>query len=291
MLLLLSNVKGRPLFFSCFDAIPVYDCSLQELSLDTFMRHFQKTTGKNLDVDGMRNIGLLHSEREHIYPTHAAVLLSDSLIRKRLFPFAKLECARFKGTDTGVFLDQTTIEGPIHVAVEACLSFIKKNIALASRAGEVYREDRWEYPLEAIREAVGNAIIHRDYSILGSDVKVAIFDDMLEITSPGPLPDTMPPDKLGTGRSEIRNRVLAPIFKEMRLIEAWGTGIPKMRRELLAYPEIELILQEAGHAFQVQFRKKGAVVKAAPLPPRTETGQVPDKYRTSIGQVENPGFL
>lgn len=82
-----------------------------------------------------------------------------------------------------------------------------------------------------------------------------IFDDMLEITSPGPLPDNLPPDALGTGRSEIRNRILAPIFKELGLIEAWGTGIWKMREEMKNYPEIRLELEETGNAFQVQFVK------------------------------------
>lgn len=122
----------------------------------------------------------------------------------------------------------------------------------------MYREDRWEYPLEAIREAVTNAVVHRDYSISGSDIKVAIFDDMLEITSPGPLPDTLASEALGTGRSEIRNRVLAPIFKELGLIEAWGTGIRRMRAELESYPEVELVLQEVTQAFQVQFVRKKA---------------------------------
>ncbi|MGD2016395.1 MAG: ATP-binding protein, partial [Desulfobacterales bacterium] len=113
-----------------------------------------------------------------------------------------------------------------------------------------------EYPLEAIREALINAIIHRDYAILGSDIKVAIYDDMLEITSPGSLPDALSVEELGTGRSEIRNRVLAPIFKDLKLIEAWGSGIQKIRKELDQYPEIGLILQEVGSAFQVQFVKK-----------------------------------
>jgi len=139
------------------------------------------------------------------------------------------------------------------------IAFVKKNIALGARIGEVYREERWEYPLEAIREAISNAVIHRDYSILGSDIKLAIFDDMLEITSPGPLPDTLVPEELGTGRSEIRNRVLAPIFKNLKLIEAWGTGIQRMRNEIAAYPEIELVFQEVGHTFQVQFRKRGTI--------------------------------
>jgi len=140
---------------------------------------------------------------------------------------AKIECARFKGTDKRVFLDQSTIEVPVHAAVEPCMTFIKKNIALGSTIGEIYRKDRWEYPLEAIREALVNAIIHRDYAIFGSDIKVAIYDDMLEITSPGPLPDALPLEELGTGRSEIRNRVLAPIFKDLKQIEAWGSGIKK----------------------------------------------------------------
>jgi ATP-dependent DNA helicase RecG len=107
---------------------------------------------------------------------------------------------------------------------------------------------------------------------------VAIFDDMLEVTSPGPLPDTLPVEELGTGRSEIRNRVLAPIFKDLKLIEAWGTGIRKMRNEVSNYPEIELVLQEAGHAFQVQFKKKAKVGEKL-------AGQVTDKCRTSAGQV------
>ena len=120
------------------------------------------------------------------------------------------------------------------------------------------------------REAIINAVIHRDYSILGSDIKVAIFDDMLEITSPGPLPDTLPIEELGTGRSEIRNRVLAPFFKDLKLIEAWGTGIRKMRNEVSEYPEIELVLHEVGYAFQVQFRKNRYQPKET-LP----TGQAP----------------
>ncbi|MBI5606138.1 MAG: hypothetical protein HY879_22615 [Deltaproteobacteria bacterium] len=164
--------------------------------------------------------------------------------------------------------------------IKPALAFIKKNIALSSQIGEIYREDRWEYPLEAIREALINAIIHRDYSILGSDIKLAIFDDMLEITSPGPLPDTLPVEELGTGRSEIRNRILAPIFKDLKLIESWGTGIKKMQDGVANYPDIELVLQETGHAFQVQFKQK-----------KKADQQVPNKYRTSTGQVKTAPFL
>ena len=95
---------------------------------------------------------------------------------------------------------------------------------------------------------------------------------MLEITSPGQLPETLSVEKLGTGRSEIRNRVLAPIFKNLNLIEAWGTGFQGMRKALKKYPEVDLILQEVGYVFQVQFRKR--------MVDRTSTGQALCKMRT-----------
>lgn len=136
------------------------------------------------------------------------------------------------------------------------MAFIQKNIALSSTIGEIYRKDRWEYPMNAVREALINAIIHRDYALKGSDIKLAIYEDMLEITSPGSLPDSLPIEELGTGRSEIRNRVLAPIFKDLMLIEAWGSGIQKMKQDIEDYPAIELILKEVAHAFQVQFVRK-----------------------------------
>lgn len=240
-----------------FDSLPVYDLTPDDLDLSRFKKEFKEKSGKEIKGDILKNKGLLHSERDKVYPRNAAILLSDSSVRKQYFPYAKIECARFKGSKKNVFLDQLTIEEPIFASIEPCIAFIKKNIALGSTIGEIYREDRWEYPLEAVREAIINAVIHRDYSILGSDIKVAIYDDMLEITSPGSLPDLLSFDELGSGRSEIRNRVIAPIFKDMTLIEGWGIGFQKMKEYLSEYPELDLILQEVGHAFQVQFVKKG----------------------------------
>ncbi|MBN1931787.1 MAG: putative DNA binding domain-containing protein [Desulfobacterales bacterium] len=242
-----------------YDEVVVYEFTAEQLNLKRFIADYTARSGKPLSEEKLQNMGLFVPERGTLFPTHAAILLSEAPARKRFFPYAKIECARFKGTETKIFLDQATIAEPVYAVIEPCMAFIKRNIALGSRIGEIYREDRWEYPLEAVREAVINAVIHRDYAIQGSDIKVAIFDDMLEITSPGPLPDNLPPDALGTGRSEIRNRILAPIFKEMKLIEAWGTGIRKMQSETAKYPEIDLVLQEIGHAFQVRFIKKEAL--------------------------------
>ena len=270
-----------------FDSLPVYDLSPDEIDLKRFERAFKERSGKRLKGDLIKNLGLFHTERDRRYPKNAAILLSDSQARKQSLPYAKIECARFKGSERRVFLDQATIDEPIFASIEPCMTFIKKNIALGSTIGEIYREDRWEYPMEAIREALINAVIHRDYSILGSDIKVAIYDDMLEITSPGPLPDLLSFEELGTGRSEIRNRVLAPIFKDMKLIEAWGSGIQKMRMELKEYPEIELVLKEAGHAFQVQFVKKG-IQGTKQEPSRNQVGTKKGLSRDQVGAKQGP---
>jgi ATP-dependent DNA helicase RecG len=82
-----------------------------------------------------------------------------------------------------------------------------------------------------------------------------IWKDIGE-ASPGPLPDTMSLEDLGAGRPDIRNRVLAPIFEDLGLIEAWGAGMQKIRQASLKYPEIETVFQEVGLAFQVQFKKR-----------------------------------
>jgi predicted HTH transcriptional regulator len=137
-----------------YDAVPVYDAPWNELDLGRFRADYEKATGRVLDEDGFKNLGLLRCERNQLQPTHAAVLLSEGPLRKHLFPYAKIECARFKGVESRVFLDQMTVEGPLHATIEPCLGFIKKNIALSSRIGEIYREDRWEYPLGALREAL-----------------------------------------------------------------------------------------------------------------------------------------
>ena len=101
-----------------------------------------------------------------------------------------------------------------------------------------------------------NAICHRDYSIEGSDIKFAIYDDIIEVTSPGTLPGSLTTEDLGTGISELRNRIVGRIFNEIGLIEQWGTGFNRMRKNLDEYglpmPEINL----KGRFFQVSFRRR-----------------------------------
>jgi ATP-dependent DNA helicase RecG len=252
---ILSELERRNRNVS-FDSLIVYDLTPNNCDLGDFIKFYHDKCGKTIEKEQLKTLNLIKIEQDEEYLTNAALLLASNHVKKQTFPYAKIECARFKGNTTSVMIDQQTIDGPVFAQPEEAMKFIMRNISQSSTIDLVYRNDRWEYPLKAIREVVINAVIHRDYSIYGSDIKIAIFDDMLEITSPGTLMPSASPESLENTPSEIRNRVIAPIFKECRLIEQWGSGFQKVYAELAEYPDILLKINEPSLSFQIQFIKK-----------------------------------
>lgn len=103
--------------------------------------------------------------------------------------------------------------------------------------------------MKAIREIIRNAIVHRDYSLTGKDVKVAIYDDMVEITSPGLLPPSIDYSAMESRQSDARNKVIAPVFKRLGIIDQWGNGLKMVAEEMKSYPEIDLCWKEVGFVF------------------------------------------
>ena len=212
---------------------------------------------QKVDIATLEKLKFIKKEHNITYLTNLGIWFSK--IRKEYFSYIKIECARFKGMTTKVFLDQATFDDNIITSIEETIQFIKKNIKLGATIGEIYRENRWEYPLLALREIIINAVVHRDYSIIGSDIKVAIFDDMIEITSPGVL--VIDKDKLGFGYSKLRNPNLGYLFKKLNIIEQWGTGYQKIKDELKNYPEIKLKIDDDSSFTQVKFVKVGYTQK------------------------------
>ena len=94
------------------------------------------------------------------------------------------------------------------------------------------------------------------YSLLGRDIKIAVYDDMLEITSPGLLPPSIDYSDMESRQSDARNKVIAPVFKRLGIIDQWGNGLKLVATEIKKYPDIELRWKEVGLSFQVQFVKK-----------------------------------
>ncbi len=123
----------------------------------------------------------------------------------------------------------------------------------------IFRQDVYELPVDSVRELIANAVAHRSYLEPGN-IQVAIFDDRLEVTSPGMLLNTVSLKKIVEGYSKLRNPAIASAFAYMKIIEKWGTGIPKVLRECREYglPEPELI--DFDGDFRVNMFRKTAVL-------------------------------
>lgn len=174
-----------------FDSEACLDVEADHLNIRSFQQFYKEKTTEVLDATALQKLQLVKNEQGRFFATRALILLSDSDERWQLFPNAKIECARFKGTTTDTFIDQKTIDCHVARQAEEAYDFILRHINRGASVEGVYTVSRWEYPINAIREVIRNAVVHRDYSLTGMDIKIAIYDDMVEITSPGLLPPSI----------------------------------------------------------------------------------------------------
>jgi ATP-dependent DNA helicase RecG len=185
-------------------------------------------------------------------PTWAAILLFHNH-PQRFLSQAVIHCGKFK--EETIVIDDRMIGGTIIEQIEEAMDFIRKNINVEFvMTGKPAREEIWDYPLEALREAVINAVCHRDYTA-PSNTEVRIYDDELIVWNPGGLPLGLTVEDLYKPHpSVLRNKGIGGIFYDMGLIEQWGSGIDKMRKACVkaGIPEPKF---EEHQGFRVIFRK------------------------------------
>ena len=238
-----------------FDGELVMDKPAKDLDIANFKEEYKEKTGEILDSQTLRKLELTKDIQGVEYPTNALILFSDDELRQSMFHFAKVECARFKGTNSEEFIDQKSIYSNISTQAEEAYNFVLRHINKGATVEGVYTISRWEYPVKAVREVIRNAIVHRDYSLTGKDVKVAVYDDLIEITSQGLLPPSIDYSAMESRQSDARNKIIAPVFKHFGVIDQWGNGLKLIADELRDYPQIDFRWKEVGLSFQVQFVK------------------------------------
>jgi len=176
--------------------------------------------------DALLRLKLLKAEK----PTNGAVLLFGR-DPQRKFIQSEIKCIRFKGVGvTGEMIDLRTVGGDVFDQLMEAEKFIFNNIALSAwiEDGKIQRQERWEYPPKAIREALANAISHRDYETT-SKVQVRIFDDRMEFWNPGRLPEGWTVETLRHVHESIPgNPSIAKQFFWVKYIEEVGTGTNKI---------------------------------------------------------------
>ena len=164
------------------------------------------------------------------------------------------------GADGERFLDNERIEGDIPQMLERSLQFVRRNTKnktiINSQTGK--REDMTEYPMTAVREAVLNALVHRDYSIHteGMPIQIQLFDDRMEIRSPGGIYGRITVDQLGKVQPDTRNPVLASALEILQITENRYSGIPMIEKELAKFDMPPVRLEDRRGTFIVTFYKK-----------------------------------
>ena len=223
-----------------FDQQVCHGESVSDEEIQKFCEWLEKLARKNSENDTeirkvTRNTLLswkvLEEKNGRIFPTNAYILLSG---KENWGVSRKIQCGVFKGETRSIFVDKKEFEGSIIMQLEKAYQYVLEKINLASDIVGIYRVDKYEIPPKSIREVIANAVIHRSY-LEPNDIQVALYDNRLEITSPGMLPSGVNVKRMKEGYSKLRNRAIASVFAYVNIIEKWGSGIPRIIHEIREY--------------------------------------------------------
>lgn len=239
-----------------WDKLPARGASIKDIDFKKvkgYIKNANKTGRRKIQEDEnplqvLEKLELIKEGR----PTWAAILLFHRY-PQRFLSQGVIHCGRFK--EETIVVDDRMIEGTVINQMDEAMDFIRKNINVRFvMTGKPAREQIWDYPLEALREAVINAVCHRDYTI-PSNTEVRIYDDKLIVWSPGGLPFGITMEDLYKPHSSVlRNKGVGGVFYDMGWIEQWGSGIDKMR-SVCAKAGIPEPQFEEYQGFRVIFRK------------------------------------
>ncbi len=238
-----------------YEENPVYNSSLKDIAIDKVTEYFEKFRGvefENLPEEEKLNIlinsKILTKGDDKILCTVAGILLFGKEPTKFLSQ-SEIIFAYFKGKEiSGELIDRKELNRTIVENIRNICEIIKLNGQHSSKIEGLERVEKEEIPERVIREAIANACIHRDYMIYGARIRVFMFDDRLEIRSPGVPPNTVTVESMKIGISVYRNPVIVKFINDYHLAEGMGRGIPMIIKEVNKIsgkePKIEILENE-----------------------------------------------
>lgn len=253
----LTNVEEIREVFQCheriyFDAIPLPKVNLLEQLDKVNFWEFKKEAHIVSDVDDFQVLDSMRVFDDNNVAKSGGVLFLAKH-PEDVFFHAVVRCVLFKGTDKVYIIDDKTFGGPLLQQYNKTIEWLKDKLQVAYEIeGTGPRKEVWEIPLEVFKEAIINALAHRDYDEQGASITIEMFDDRVEITNPGTL---LPVVAKNFGRKSLsRNPLVFGLFTRMHLVEHIGSGIPRMRKEMLDAGLPEPIYDTDG-MFTVTFRR------------------------------------
>ncbi|MBA8667850.1 putative DNA binding domain-containing protein [Holosporaceae bacterium 'Namur'] len=219
------NVLKRSLSAKTFDEEIMYELNSEVINFRVASELFKPY--RTLSEKDYYNLGIIAREQDKIYPSIGGILLFGE-DRLKYFPDAWIQAGCFHGEDKSHIVDSQEIKDHLPIAVEQIITFIQKHLLTSITIEDIRNKEVWSIPKVAIREGIINSIVHTDYSLGGSPIRVSIFNNRIEIENPGLLPIGLTVEDITSGISKVRNRVIARVFQELHLIEKWGSGVQRM---------------------------------------------------------------
>lgn len=208
-----------------FDEQRLAKLSSEDIDFSAASEQFDKI--KQLTQKNLETLEILVDYHGKKVPTVAGLILFGKE-RATFFPDAWIQAGRFKGADKSIILDSAEFHSYPISAIKEVLGFIEKHAMQSIKIEGLRHQKSWSVPINAIREAIINAVVHADYSQHGTPIRVAIFDDRIEIDNPGLLRFGLTIPDIKQGISKLRNRIIGRIFHTVGLIERWGSGIQRI---------------------------------------------------------------
>ena len=245
--LLIEELK-RSVQNRSFDEEPMVDLGSEEVDFRAASELFAEQ--RQLTRRDLKTLRLVIDYQGTPVPTVAGILLFGKN-REKHFPDAWMQCGRFKGENKSDILDHQESHRIPALAIEDGYDFIKKHAEKRLEIRGTRGKKVWNVPLLAVREAIINAVLHADYSMIGSPIRISYFDNRIEIESPGLLLTGLSVKDIQQGISRLRNRVIGRVFRELGFIEQWGSGIQRMLSNCCEMGLPEPVLEEIGTHFRV----------------------------------------
>lgn len=208
-----------------FDEQPIPELDSQAIDFRVASESFAPV--RKLARKDLESLKLVARYQGRLVPTVGGLLLfgADRLSR---FPDAWIQVGRFGGTNKSEIIDHLELTDSLIQAIDLAVAFVEKHTMRGAQIGRVRRQESRSIPPAALREALVNAVAHADYAQRGAPIRLALFDDRLEVENPGLLPFGLTLDDLPRGVSKLRNRVMGRVFHALGLVEQWGSGAQRM---------------------------------------------------------------
>ncbi len=253
------------------------DCFENRCSLEqnlTFAAAAELFSKRNIpfDMAKMQTLGLLSPDG--IW-SNVGMLLSDQCT-------STIKAAVFAGADKGNFQDRREFGGSLFKQMEETYAYLDLLNQTKATIKGLYRTDARDYPEEALREALMNSLVHREYSISASTL-ISVYEDRIEFVSAGGLPEGIELEDVLLGLSVCRNAKLAAVFYRLKLIEAYGTGLPKIMKSYEG-SGLNPVIKATANAFKITLPNRNAHKERTAPPVASGSQSEGDKILAFIAQ-------